>query len=136
MHVPDWNLARYRQIKRMADLFKHLGDTIGPNDMEDSTICWRLASKYKAKANELRTTLKIEGPEPWDTAQVPVARTIGELAGLPLHTRIATNHGKLLRLDEGYGSQYWFEEGELTPYSPIVDWLPALILPAPVDPRA
>jgi hypothetical protein len=68
------------------------------------------------------------------TAELQMASTIGELSGLPKGTRIATNHNKLLVLDEGYGSQYWFEEGELTPYSPIVDWLPAYVLPPCVMP--
>jgi hypothetical protein len=53
-HVPEWRLMKYRQIKRLADQFKSLGDTIGPNDMADSTICWRLAKKYQDKANLLR----------------------------------------------------------------------------------
>jgi len=41
----------------MAVQFKSLGDTIGPNDMGDSTICWRLAKKYEDKANELRADI-------------------------------------------------------------------------------
>jgi hypothetical protein len=58
-----------------------------------------------------------------------VARTIGELAGLSPGTRIATNHNKLLILDEFAAGHAWFEQGELTPYQPLVHWLPAFILP-------
>jgi hypothetical protein len=68
--------------------------------------------------------------------RVKVASTIGELSGLPIGTRIATNHNKLLLLGEFAGSEHWYEEGELTNYQPMVHWLPAYILPAPVDPKA
>jgi hypothetical protein len=64
---------------------------------------------------------------------VTVAQSIGDLAGLPLGTRIATNHNKLLVLDRYIDQRYWFEEGELTPYQPLVHWLPAIILPPVVD---
>jgi hypothetical protein len=64
---------------------------------------------------------------------VIVAGTIGDLAGLPIGTRIATNHNKLLICDEFAGGRFWYEEGELTNYSPMVHWLPAYILPAAVD---
>jgi len=70
-----------------------------------------------------------------DSMQIRVARTIGELAGLPVGTRIATNHNKLLILDKYIEQLYWFEEGELTPYQPLVRWLPAFILPPVQDPR-
>jgi hypothetical protein len=56
-HVPEENLFRYRALMRISRGFKHLGDTIGPNDMEDSTICWRLARKYSNKAMELRADI-------------------------------------------------------------------------------
>ena len=56
-HVPEANLLRYRNLARLARQLKSLGDTIGPNDMEDSTILWRMAKKYRDKANELRVDL-------------------------------------------------------------------------------
>lgn len=62
-------------------------------------------------------------------AKVEIVCTLGDLAGRELGTRIATNHNKLLVLDVGYGSEYWFEDGELTPYSPIHEWLPVVVLP-------
>ncbi|WNN94587.1 hypothetical protein SEA_LEWANDO_84 [Arthrobacter phage Lewando] len=60
-HVPDENLFKYRILMGLSRRFKSLGDTIGPNDMEDSTICWRLASKYRAKAQELRVDIGVIG---------------------------------------------------------------------------
>jgi len=60
---------------------------------------------------------------------VEVLWTIGEMAGLPLGTRIATNTNMLLTLDVGYGSQFWMEDGQLTPYSPTAEWLPVFVLP-------
>lgn len=56
-HVPEENLFRYRALKRIANQFNSLGDTIGPNDTADSTLCWRLARKYQDKANELRADI-------------------------------------------------------------------------------
>lgn len=56
-HVPEENLFKYRNLMRLSRTFKHLGDTIGPNDMADSTVCWRLAKKYKDKAQELRADI-------------------------------------------------------------------------------
>ena len=56
-HVPEENLFRYRSLIRLSHSFKSLGDTIGPNDMADSTICWRLAKKYQDKAQELRADI-------------------------------------------------------------------------------
>jgi hypothetical protein len=69
------------------------------------------------------------------TAEVKVIRTLGELAGLPLGTRIATNHNKLLILDTFAGAEWWFEEAGLQPYSALVEWLPVIVLP-PVADRA
>lgn len=75
------------------------------------------------------------------TTQLRVARTISELAGLPIGTRIVTSTSKILELDmietvtkrKDAGERYWIEPGTLQPYSqPLVHWLPALILP-PVD---
>ena len=69
-----------------------------------------------------------------ESQKIDVARTIGELAGLPTGTRIATNHNKILELDEGWGRQYWIEPLTLSPfYEPLVEWLPAYILPPVVD---
>lgn len=59
-HVPEWNLIKYRQLARLASRLDSLGDEIGQNDMEDSTTLWRLAAKYRAKANELRATIPEE----------------------------------------------------------------------------
>ena len=59
-HVPEENLLRYRGLARLAKQLKSLGDTIGPNDMEDSTILWRMAKKYRDKANELRVDIPRE----------------------------------------------------------------------------
>lgn len=71
------------------------------------------------------------------TQEVQVAWTIGELGGLPLGTRIATNHNKILELDEAWGRRYWIQTGELGPYfEPLVDWLPCYILPPVVDQKA
>lgn len=54
MHVPEENLFKYRNLMNLSRRFKSLGDTIGANDMQDSTTCWRLAKKYEDKAQELR----------------------------------------------------------------------------------
>ena len=70
---------------------------------------------------------------PEDTPELRVIRTIGDLSGLPLGTRIATNHNKLLVLDTFAGSPWWFEEAGLQPYTPLVDWLPVIVLPPVVD---
>lgn len=56
-HVPQENLFRYRNKMRLARQLKSLGDTIGPNDMEDSTILWRMAKKYRDQAQELRADI-------------------------------------------------------------------------------
>lgn len=64
-HVPDWNLARYRSLMNMSRQFKSLGDTIGPNDMADSTVCWRLANKYRKKAQELRAEIPEDKQKGW-----------------------------------------------------------------------
>lgn len=54
--------------------------------------------------------------------------TIGEMAGLPTGTRIATNDGKLLFLAEMFGGHQWVDRtGQL--YSPLVSWLPVIVLP-------
>ena len=60
--------------------------------------------------------------------------TLGEMAGLPVGTRIATNDNKLLTLEDSFLHQrHWFEEGELTHYSPIHEWLPVIVLPPKVN---
>ena len=54
--------------------------------------------------------------------------TIGEMAGIPLGTRIATNDGKLLFLADVLGDRHWVDHtGQL--YSPLVSWLPVVVLP-------
>lgn len=58
-HVPEENLAAYRRLMKLSHRFKSLGDTIGANDPGDSTVCWRLAEKYKRKAGTLRV---VPGP--------------------------------------------------------------------------
>ena len=63
------------------------------------------------------------------TMELQVARTIGDLAGLPVGTRIATSHNKLMILGEFAGSTHWYEHGELVNYQALVHWLPAYILP-------
>jgi hypothetical protein len=66
--------------------------------------------------------------------KLQVITTLGDMAGLPPGTRIATNHNKLLVLDEFAGDRYyWFEQGELTPYAPLLEWLPVIVLPQTVD---
>lgn len=66
--------------------------------------------------------------------KLQVVTAIADLNGLPLGTRIATNHNKILFLDEAWGRQHWIEEGTLSPlFEPLVHWLPAFILPPPVD---
>lgn len=66
---------------------------------------------------------------------IPVLRTLADFKELPVGTRIATNTNKLLVLEEspglrGYKARfYWYEEGELLPYTPSRTWLPAFVLP-------
>lgn len=58
----------------------------------------------------------------------------GDLDGLPLGTRIATNNNKILFRDEAWGRKHWIEEGTLSPFfEPLVQWLPVIVLPPPVD---
>jgi hypothetical protein len=71
-----------------------------------------------------------------ESQQIDVARTIGDLSGLPLGTRIATNHNRLLICDKFAGGLHWYEQGELILYQPLVHWLPAFILPPVVDHKA
>jgi hypothetical protein len=56
-HVPEENLFKYRVLMNLSRRFKSLGDTIGANDMADSTVCWRLAKKYRDKEQELRADI-------------------------------------------------------------------------------
>jgi hypothetical protein len=58
-HVPEENLFRYRNLMRLSRQLKSLGDTIGANDMTDSTILWRMAKKYRDKAQELRVDIPL-----------------------------------------------------------------------------
>lgn len=59
-HVPEENLFRYRRLMGLSRQLKSLGDTIGANDMADSTILWRMAKKYSDKAQELRVDIPEE----------------------------------------------------------------------------
>lgn len=60
--------------------------------------------------------------------------TIGDMAGLSVGTRIATNDGKLLFLAEMFGGRQWVDRaGQL--YSPLVSWLPVVVLPPAVRDR-
>jgi len=59
-HVPEENLFRYRNLMRLSRQLKSLGDTIGANDPSDSTVLWRMASKYSKKAQELRVDIPRE----------------------------------------------------------------------------
>jgi hypothetical protein len=69
--------------------------------------------------------------------QIDVARTVGDLSGLPVGTRIATNHNKIMEREEAWGREYWIEPMTLSPYfEPLVHWLPAFILPPVVDHKA
>jgi hypothetical protein len=71
------------------------------------------------------------------TIELEMAWTIGELSGLPVGTRIATNHNKILTLDEIKIGRYWIEDNTLQPfYQPLVHWLPCIILPPVVDHKA
>ena len=56
-HVPEENLFRYRMIMALSRQLESLGNRIGPNNMEDSTILWRMAKKYRDKAQELRVDI-------------------------------------------------------------------------------
>lgn len=77
-----------------------------------------------------------EEPEGGYTVSPPVKEdwicrliwTIGDMAGLPAGTRMATNDDKLLTYKDGY----WMDRtGQL--YSPLVYWLPVVILPPRVE---
>lgn len=74
------------------------------------------------------------------TITLDVASTPGDLAGLPVGSRIYTSTGKIMDLDviepgrKDSGSTYWIEDGTLSPYpTPPARWFPAVILPAAVD---
>lgn len=57
--------------------------------------------------------------------------TLDGLSGVPVGTRIVTAKDKVMYFDEKEdGGRYWIEPGTLTPYPrPLVEWLPAYILP-------
>lgn len=57
-YVTPENMFRYKIYRSLADQFDSMGDDIGPADLDDSTACWKLANKYRAKANELRTDVE------------------------------------------------------------------------------
>ena len=54
-HVPDGNLIRYRQLKRIADLADTIGDMLGAEHAEDANTCYAISAKYLAQAQELRS---------------------------------------------------------------------------------
>lgn len=54
--------------------------------------------------------------------------TIGDLAGLSDGVIIHTAHGKTMELINGH----WQTPNSMAWWSPIVDWLPALVLYSPV----
>ena len=64
--------------------------------------------------------------------EVELVYTLGEMAGLENGTRIATNHGLVLTLTDEMGGGYWWEEGQLVPYSAMHEWLPVIVLPPKV----
>jgi hypothetical protein len=75
--------------------------------------------------------------------RIQVATHVQDLepSGLPVGTRIVTNHGKIFELDQietvtkrsDAGQRYWIEPGTLQPFHVgLRHWLPAYILPAPV----
>lgn len=71
--------------------------------------------------------------DPMMKQSIDVARTIGELAGLPLGTRIATNHNKIMERENAFDRDYWIEPNTLSPFfEPLVSWLPAYVLPPAV----
>lgn len=59
----------------------------------------------------------------------PMIWTLGDMAGLPVGTRIATNDDKLLIYSAMLGGQWVDRTGQL--YSPLVSWLPVVVLPPP-----
>ena len=74
--------------------------------------------------------------------RIQVATHVEDLdkAQLPVGTRIATNHNKILVLDEieagrrDAGARYWIEPLTLQPMPDAMKhWLPAFILPDPVE---
>ena len=75
----------------------------------------------------------MEGEEMTLEIKLRVVTSIGEMADLKPGDRIATNHNKLLILEAAFGGIYWFEYGELTAYSPIVEWFPVIVLPPVVS---
>lgn len=75
-----------------------------------------------------------------DNIRIQVATHVEDLdkGALPVGTRIATNHNKVLVLDEieegrrDSGSRYWIEPLTLQPMpNAMRHWLPAYILPPP-----
>lgn len=66
-----------------------------------------------------------------------VATEPRDLTGLPVGSRILTNHDKIFELDaiepgrHDSGALYWIEPGTLQPFPPegLDHWLPAYLLP-------
>ena len=82
----------------------------------------------------------LDEEESMKNVRIQVATHVEDLEGLPVGTRIATNHNKILELDmietvtkrADAGGTYWIEPMTLMPF-PVAQahWLPAYILPAP-----
>jgi hypothetical protein len=57
-HVPEENLARYRQRADLAFTLQRMGGMVsGLGEYADANTLWAMASKYREKANELRADL-------------------------------------------------------------------------------
>jgi hypothetical protein len=83
----------------------------------------------------------LEEEESMRNTRIQVATHVEDLNpnGLPVGTRIATNHNKILVLDEveegraDAGNRYWIEPMTLQPLPNAMEhWLPAYILPEAV----
>jgi hypothetical protein len=113
-----------------------------------------------ATINRIRGALRLLGPdhitpmgvrilekildeeESMKNVRIQVATLVEDLdvGSLPVGTRFATNHNKILELDEitdkgrkDTGKRFWIEPMTLQPLPVAMDhWLPAFILPAPV----
>lgn len=53
--------------------------------------------------------------------------TLGTLSGAPDGVVILTAHGRVMQ----HKAPYWKSPGSMTDYTPIVDWLPAIVLHEP-----
>lgn len=117
----DRTIARVRAVLRF----------ISPDDITPMGV--RMIEKVLDEEEEIMKNQRIQ-----------VATHVQDLdpARLPIGTRIATNHGKVFELDQietvtkrtDAGQRYWIEPGALQPFhTALQHWLPAYILPAPVE---